>query len=101
MADPVSIARLFDRTVRTRSPRSGRVPLPWADTAPVRSELFSIERLEQHALTLAADQIVTTRPPKVFSLHVRLKDNARALRSVCRDHASDAAAGHSMVPAAD
>ncbi|MFN3273228.1 MAG: GH36-type glycosyl hydrolase domain-containing protein [Paracoccus sp. (in: a-proteobacteria)] len=101
MADPVSIARFFDRTVRTLSPRSRSFPLPWSDTAPVRSELFSIERLEQHALTLAADQTVTTRPPKVFSLHVRLEDNARALRRVCRDHAREAAAGQPMVPAAD
>ena len=30
------------------------IPGPWADTAPLREELFGIERLEQHARSLAA-----------------------------------------------
>ncbi|MFN3525247.1 MAG: glycosyl transferase, partial [Paracoccus sp. (in: a-proteobacteria)] len=73
----------------------------WSDTAPVRSELFSIERLEQHALTLAADQTVTERPPRVSALHARLDDNAQALRTAYRDNAQEVAAGHPTVPAAD
>lgn len=74
---------------------------PWSDAAPVRSDLFGMERLEQHALTLAADQTVAVHPPRVASLHARLTDNARALRTAYRDNAEDAAAGRHTVPAAD
>lgn len=73
----------------------------WSDTAPVRSELFSIERLEQHALTLAADQKVSGRPPNVSTLHARLGDNAQALRAAYRDNAQEVATGRPTVPAAD
>ncbi len=74
---------------------------PWSDTAPVRSELFGLERLEQHARTLAADQTVTNRPPRVAPLHKRLAANALALRKAYRDNAQEAATGRSTVPAAD
>ncbi|WP_252727248.1 GH36-type glycosyl hydrolase domain-containing protein [Paracoccus sp. C2R09] len=74
---------------------------PWSDTAPVRAELFGFERLEQHALTLAVDQTVTDHPTRVMSLHKRLSNNARALRTAYRDNAQDAAAGRPTVPAAD
>ncbi|WP_409597657.1 GH36-type glycosyl hydrolase domain-containing protein [Paracoccus hibiscisoli] len=36
-----------------------------------------------------------------MALHARLDDNARVLRATCRQQASDAASGQSMVPAAD
>jgi hypothetical protein len=52
---------------------------PWNDKTPVREELFGVGRLEQHAESLAAAQSVTTTPPRVLSLHTRLKDNATAL----------------------
>ena len=32
---------------------SGPTP-PWDDTAPIRAELFSVERMEDHARSLAA-----------------------------------------------
>lgn len=41
-----------------------RLPsLPWTDIAPVREELFGVERLEQHAESLAAAQAITKTPP--------------------------------------
>jgi cyclic beta-1,2-glucan synthetase len=52
---------------------------PWTDIAPVREELFGVERLEQHAESLAAAQPVTKTPPAVLSLHTRLNDNAAVL----------------------
>lgn len=73
----------------------------WSDATPIRSELFSLERLEQHAITLAARQTVIASPPKVSSLHKRLADNARALRQAYHDNADDAASGRPTVPAAD
>jgi cyclic beta-1,2-glucan synthetase len=45
----------------------------------IRSELFSIERLEQHAESLAAAQQVTTSPRTGRHLARRLKDNGRVL----------------------
>ena len=42
---------LLDRVLGPRPP-----PSPWGDTPPVREELFGVERLEQHAESLAAAQ---------------------------------------------
>ncbi|MPV57866.1 glycosyl transferase [Burkholderia sp. HI2761] len=74
---------------------------PWTDTAPVRDELFGIERLEQHAQSLAAAQPVTDQPPVVLSLHTRLDDNAAVLLAAYRASARELERGHSVVPAAE
>jgi cyclic beta-1,2-glucan synthetase len=76
-------------------------PNPWDDTAPVREELFGIERLEQHARSLAAAQSVSLHPPRVRSLHSRLRNNAANLLSTYRASASEVAAGRQVVPAAE
>ncbi|MGP9768181.1 GH36-type glycosyl hydrolase domain-containing protein [Halomonas sp. AOP13-D3-9] len=73
---------------------------PWNSTATVREELFSAERLEQHAGSLALAQKVTNSPPKVASLTRRLNDNAKTLLVVYRDSATALANGHDIVPAA-
>lgn len=73
---------------------------PWNSTSPVREELFSAERLEQHAGSLALNQSVTSTPPKVVSLARRLNDNARALLDVYRASATALAGGREIVPAA-
>ncbi|WP_171051220.1 glucoamylase family protein [Halomonas sp. ATBC28] len=73
---------------------------PWNSTTPVREELFSAERLEQHASSLALNQAVTSTPPKVVSLARRLNDNARALLDVYRASATALAGGREIVPAA-
>ncbi|GAB1715768.1 MAG: glycosyltransferase 36 [Nitrobacter sp.] len=67
----------------------------------MREELFGIERLEQHAESLAAAQEVTTRPPLVRSLQARLSDNAAALLAAYRICASDLESGRGVVPAAE
>ncbi|MCB1714480.1 MAG: glycosyl transferase [Candidatus Competibacteraceae bacterium] len=74
---------------------------PWNDKAPVREELFSIERLEQHAESLAAAQPVTLKPPTVLSLHARLNDNARVLLAAYRASAIELESGRDVVPAAE
>ncbi|HWP11896.1 MAG TPA: glycosyl transferase, partial [Ramlibacter sp.] len=74
---------------------------PWSDTAPVRQELFGIERLEQHAQTLAAAQPVAARPPAVLSLHRRLDDNAAVLLAAYRASAAELESGRGVVPAAE
>ncbi len=74
---------------------------PWNDPAPVREELFGIERLEQHARSLAAAQTVTARPPRVFSLHKRLKSNAAVLLAAYRASALEIESERNVVPAAE
>ncbi|MEO5671908.1 MAG: glycosyl transferase, partial [Ramlibacter sp.] len=76
-------------------------PAPWNDDAPVRQELFGVERLEQHAQTLAAAQSVLARPAAVFPLHRRLDDNASALLAAYRASAAELEGGHGVVPAAE
>ncbi|MGA9913870.1 MAG: glycosyl transferase, partial [Paraburkholderia sp.] len=74
---------------------------PWDDIAPVREELFGIERLEQHAQSLAAAQSVTKTPPAVLSLHTRLNDNAAVLLAAYRASAAELESGRGVVPAAE
>lgn len=73
---------------------------PWKSVAPVREELFGIERLEQHAASLAEVQRICTLTPRVASLRKRLDDNATALRASRKACLSELAAGKSIVPAA-
>ncbi|MBJ2150829.1 glycosyl transferase [Paracoccus sp. IB05] len=73
----------------------------WSDTAPVRAELFSVERLEQHAVTLAAAQSVAPHRNRMPPLRRRLDANARVLLAAWRASAREVAAGHDVVPAAD
>lgn len=77
-----------------------RLP-PWNDPEPVRQELFGIERLEQHAQSLAQAQKVSLTPPRVVSLHRRLNDNARLLLSVYRASAQELESGRGIDPAAE
>ena len=69
--------------------------------APVREELFSSERLEEHARSLAAAQTVTQKPPKGHPLTERLADNGTALLGVYRSTAKMIENGRSITPAAE
>src|SRR5690348_9453905 len=51
---------------------------------PIRAELFGVERLEQHAESLAIAQRVTSRPDKRRPLLARVSDNGRVLREAYR-----------------
>ena len=53
-------------------------PLPDPEE-PIRTELFSVERLEQHAESLAAAQRVTADPRRGWRVLPRLVDNGRVL----------------------
>lgn len=74
---------------------------PWNDTSPVRQELFGIERLEFHAESLAAAQLVAERPKKVVSLHARLDDNDKCLLAAYRGSVIELENGRTVVPAAE
>lgn len=73
----------------------------WSDPAAIREELFGVERLEQHARSLAAAQPITSRPPSVSSLHARLKSNASVLLAAYRATATVVEGGRSVAPAAE
>jgi cyclic beta-1,2-glucan synthetase len=58
---------------------------PWNDTAPIRAELFSVERLEEHARSLATAQAVVEGPSKGNPLARRLAANEAVLLAAYRD----------------
>ena len=70
-----SLLRAFGRTSQA---------VPWNSEESIREELFSVERLEQHAESLAAAQRVTARPIAGRSLAARLKDDESALLDAYR-----------------
>ena len=80
---------------------SRRRAAPWDGKAPVRDELFGIERMERHAASLAAAQPVTDRPRRVLSLQARLDDNAAVLLAVYRASAAELEGKRGVTTAAE
>ena len=78
-----------------------RPATPWDDRAPVREELFSVERIEQHARSLAAAQPVTAKRARGLPLARRLAENAAVLLASHRAIAAAADAGGAITPAAE
>ena len=68
---------------------------------PIRSELFSLERLEQHAESLAAAQAVTNKMSLGRPLIPRVLDNGRVLLSSYRAIARAIQDEHAITPAAE
>ena len=68
---------------------------------PIRAELFSSERLEQHGESLAAAQRVTARPQKGRSLLPRVQSNGRVLLNSYRAIAQAIREEHAITPAAE
>jgi len=74
---------------------------PWDNDELLREELFSIERLELHAASLAVAQQVAARPPRRPPLAVRLSDNEAVLLGAYRAIAKAVAEGRAITPAAE
>ena len=72
----------------------------WREATMVRQEIFGVERLEQHARSLAAAQVISDRPPAVLSLRDRLDDDASALLAAYRASAAQLERGVEIAPAA-
>ncbi len=87
---------LVGRALRRHSPAS-----PWDSDELLRAELFSIERLEQHAASLAAAQRVTKRRIARRTLRARLRDNEAVLLAAYRDIAAATGEGRAISPAAE
>ena len=68
---------------------------------PIRAELFSVERLEQHAESLAAAQTVTTDSDDGRPLIPRVAENGRVLLEYYRATAKAIQEEHSITPAAE
>jgi cyclic beta-1,2-glucan synthetase len=68
---------------------------------PIRSELFSVERLEQHAESLAAAQRIAPKLKRGRPLVQRLHDNNRALTEVYRAIVKATYALQSITPGAE
>ena len=68
---------------------------------PIRAELFSIERLEQHAESLATAQRVTKRRSRGLPLAKRLRDNGRVLLAAYRAIGDAIREEQAITPAAE
>ncbi len=68
---------------------------------PILAELFSVERLEQHARTLALAQLVTTRDRRGRDVHPRIDENGRVLVASYRLLARAIREERSVTPAAE
>src|SRR6266550_1391339 len=68
---------------------------------PIRDELYSIERLEQFAATLAAEHKIAERPRRVNLLLPRLEENSRALVAAYGALAESIRREHVISPAAE
>jgi cyclic beta-1,2-glucan synthetase len=74
---------------------------PWNNENTIRAELFSVERLEQHAQSLATSQAVTARPVARQSLVDRLRDNESVLLEAYHAIANAVGRGREITPAAE
>src|SRR5438270_11136135 len=90
------MANFFSALFRNRR-RSSRN----ADEEPIRAELFSIERLEQFAQTLAAEHKVTTEHERGRLLLSRLEENGQKLIAAYRSLADAIKNERTISPAAE
>ena len=84
-----------------RAFRAWSAPSPWAHEEPIRAELFGIERLEQHAESLAAAQHTASKLKSKRRLDARLRDNNQALRAAYHATVETVRAERTITPAAN
>ena len=85
-------------------PGRGRRRIRWRaelEEEPILAELFSVERLEQHAQTLAAAQTVTDTPRRGHAVGPRIAENGRILLDSYRVLARAIKEERSITPAAE
>ncbi|MGB6552123.1 MAG: glucoamylase family protein [Candidatus Binataceae bacterium] len=84
-----------------RAPKAPSAVFTTNADAPILAELFGIERLEQHAESLAAAQPVTMNPKTGRRLATRLRDNGRVLLAAYRSIAAAIREERAITPAAE
>ena len=82
-------------------PHRRRARSPAELDEPILAELFSVERLEQHAQTLAAAQTVTDTPRRGRAVGPRIAENGRVLAESYRILARAIKEERSITPAAE
>src|SRR2546421_6854395 len=88
------MASLFSGLIqKLRGARDGELP--------IRDELYSIERLEQYATTLAAEHKVAEKPRHANLLLPRLEENSRALVAAYHALAESIRREHVISPPAE
>ena len=90
------LTSFIDRVLRREPSKS-----LWYSTEPVRAELFSVERLEEHAQSLAIAQSVTAKPTRGHPLGGRLADNGAVLLDAYRTIAKAIDERRAITPAAE
>ncbi|MFI5304298.1 MAG: GH36-type glycosyl hydrolase domain-containing protein [Nitrospiria bacterium] len=93
----MNLSSLWNIVTRFRQPI---VPLPDPDE-PIRAEIFSLERLEQHGESLAAAQGVKETPWKERPLSPRVRENGRVLLESYRAIAKAIQEERTIAPAAE
>ena len=78
-----------------------RLSSPWDNREPIREELFGVERLEDHARSLAVAQIVSSRVSKGRVLAKRLADNRAVLLGAYRSTVKAINDARPITPAAE
>ncbi len=81
--------------------RRSRLEPPGGDTDPIRFELFSTHRLEEHAASLAVAQIVDLERRAGHKLLPRVRENARILVEVYTAISHSSAEQRAITPAAE
>ncbi|MGH7544383.1 MAG: glycosyl transferase, partial [Gemmatimonadota bacterium] len=71
------------------------------ETEPIRSEIFGVERLEQHARSLAEAHVTRRERRRGAPLLSRLEDNARVLRGCYRSLTEAVRRDEAIPPAAE
>ena len=84
-----------------RAHRGTSAGFPPETDQPIRADLFSIERLEEHAESLAEAQHITTRRGAGRGLAKRLRDNSRVLLEAYRATAKATREERAITPAAE
>ena len=92
-AEPAAAARSFLRFAKRDS--------PWDAETPIREELFSVERLQTHARSLALAQPVASRTTRGLPLAPRLAKNGEALLSAYKSIVKAIDEGRALTPAAE
>jgi cyclic beta-1,2-glucan synthetase len=78
-----------------------KVPSLWENETPIREELFGVERLQQHARSLALAQKVAGKPTRGLPLSGRLADNGKVLLAAYRTIVAATREGRPITPAAE
>src|SRR5206468_4916141 len=101
MRSTLGAERCFLTTLVRRAVRRAPLASPWDNKEPIRQELFSVERLEEHARSLAAAQPIASKRTRGLPLASRLADNEAVLLAVYRTISKTVQERRAITPAAE